>query len=64
MEYTPPESFTITIPDAVLDDLKNRLNRVRWPGELPNSDWDYGANLSYIRQLVEYWRTQYDWRAQ
>ena len=64
MEYTPPESFTIAIPDAVLDDLKNRLNRVRWPGELPNSDWDYGANLSYIRQLVEYWRTQYDWRAQ
>ena len=64
MEYTPPESFTITIPDTVLDDLKNRLSRVRWPGEVPNSDWDYGANLAYIQQLVAYWRTQYDWRAQ
>ncbi len=64
MEYTPPEPFTINIPDTVLDDLKNRLHQVRWPGELPDSDWDYGANLSYIQQLVEYWRTQYDWRAQ
>ena len=64
MEYTPPESFTINIPDTVLDDLKNRLHQVRWPGELPDSNWDYGANLSYIQQLVEYWRSQYDWRAQ
>ena len=64
MEYTAPEPFTINIPDSVLDDLKNRLSLVRWPGELPDSDWDYGANLSYIQQLVEYWRTQYDWRAQ
>ncbi len=64
MEYTPPEPFTINIPDTVLDDLKNRLHQVRWPGELPDSNWDYGANLSYIQQLVEYWRTQYDWRAQ
>ena len=64
MEYSSPEPFTIAIPDAVLADLENRLSRVRWPGELPDSNWDYGANLSYIQQLVEYWRTQYDWRAQ
>ncbi len=64
MEYASPEPFTIAIPDAVLADLENRLNRVRWPGELPHSGWDYGANLSYIQQLVEYWRTEYDWRAQ
>ena len=64
MAYPPPEPFTIAIPDAVLKDLENRLSRVRWPGELPDSDWDYGANLSYIQQLVEYWRTEYDWRAQ
>ena len=64
MEYTVPEPFTINISDTVLDDLKNRLHQVRWPGELADSGWDYGANLSYIQQLVEYWRTQYDWRAQ
>ena len=64
MEFTQPEPFTINIPDAVLEDLKNRIDLVRWPGEVPNSDWDYGANLSYIKQLVTYWRTEYDWRAQ
>ena len=64
MAHSPPEPFTIAIPEAVLTDLQERLDRVRWPGELPDSDWDYGANLAYIRQLVAYWRTQYDWRAQ
>ena len=62
---TPPEPFTIAIPDAALADLRNRLDQARWPaGEIPDSDWDYGANMAYIKQLVEYWRTEYDWRAQ
>ncbi len=24
--------------------------------------WDYGTPLGYLRELVEYWRTVYDWR--
>lgn len=64
MEYTQPEPFTIDIPDAVLGDLKQRLSLARWPGEVPDSGWEYGANLSYIKQLVAYWRDRYDWRAQ
>lgn len=64
MAHSAPEPFTIVIPEAVLTDLQERLDRVRWPGELPDSNWDYGANLSYIQQLVEYWRTEYDWRTQ
>ncbi len=60
-----PQAFTIDIPEAALTDLGQRLNQVRWPaGEIPGSDWDYGANMAYIKQLVEYWRTEYDWRAQ
>ena len=62
---TTPEPFTIAIPEATLRDVRNRLDQVRWPtGEIPDSDWDYGANMVYIKQLVEYWRTEYDWRAQ
>ena len=64
MAHSSPEPFTIVTPEAVLTDLQERLSRIRWPGELPDSGWDYGANLSYIQQLVEYWRTAYDWRAQ
>ncbi|MDA1271919.1 MAG: epoxide hydrolase [Chloroflexi bacterium] len=61
MAVTP---FKIEIPDAVLDDLTERLGRTRWPDEIPGSDWDYGTNLDYIKGLVEYWRTGFDWRKQ
>ena len=59
MAVTP---FKIDVPDAVLQDLNERLARTRWPDEIPGSGWDYGANLDYIKELVEYWRTKFDWR--
>jgi microsomal epoxide hydrolase len=56
--------FTIAVEDSVLDDLRQRLADTRWPDEMPNSGWDYGSNLAYMKELVEYWRTDFDWRAQ
>mgnify|MGYP000364656869 FL=1 len=56
--------FTIDVEDSVLDDLPQRLADTRWPDAMPNSGWDYGSNLDYIKELVEYWRTKFDWRAQ
>ena len=61
MAVTP---FKVEVSDAVLKDLKDRLDNTRWPDEIPGSGWDYGANLDYIKELVEYWRTKFDWRAQ
>ena len=58
------EPFTVDVPDAVLDDLQRRLDRARFPGELDGAGWSYGTDLAYLRQLVEYWRDGYDWRAQ
>ena len=55
--------FEVRVPDAELDDLQERLARVRWPDELPDASWDYGVPLGYVQELVEYWRTGYDWRA-
>jgi hypothetical protein len=55
---------TIQIPDTLVDDLRRRLEATRWPGEIPGSDWDYGSNLGYMQELVAYWRTRFDWRAQ
>jgi len=57
------QPFKIDIPDAVLTDLRERLDRTRFPGELRDSGWGYGSNLAYMKELVEYWRTRYDWRA-
>ena len=55
--------FRIDIPQEDLDDLQARLDRTRWPDELPGVGWDYGVPLGYVKELAEYWRTGYDWRA-
>jgi pimeloyl-ACP methyl ester carboxylesterase len=55
--------YRIDIPQAQLDDLRDRLARVRWAQELPGVGWDYGVPVAYVKELVEYWRTGYDWRA-
>ena len=60
----PPRPYTIAVPDAVLDDLRARLERTRWPEPLPGEPWGHGADVAYIRELCDYWRTKYDWRAQ
>ena len=58
------EPFEIAISDEVLDDLRQRLSLTRWPDEMPGVGWDYGSNLDYIKELCEYWRTEFDWCAQ
>jgi pimeloyl-ACP methyl ester carboxylesterase len=58
------QPFTIAIPQADLDDLRERLARTRWPDELPGVGWSRGVPLGYLKELAEYWRTNYDWRAQ
>jgi microsomal epoxide hydrolase len=59
-----PEPFIMAVPEALLEDLRQRLSLTRWPDEIPGSGWHYGANLAYVKELVHYWQYQYDWRAQ
>jgi pimeloyl-ACP methyl ester carboxylesterase len=56
--------FRINVPEATLKDLKARLAKTRFPSEIDQSGWEYGTNLAYLKELVTYWRTTYDWRAQ
>lgn len=58
------EPFSIDIPSAQLDDLAERLRRTRYSSALPGDDWSRGVPTGYLRELVEYWRDSYDWRAQ
>ncbi|MEV0352271.1 epoxide hydrolase family protein [Nonomuraea sp. NPDC050680] len=55
--------FRIDIPQADLDDLAERLARVRWTDELHGAGHEYGVPLQYVRSLVQRWRDGYDWRA-
>jgi epoxide hydrolase len=55
--------FRARIDQADFDDLQARLAGVRWPDELSAVGWSHGVPLDYVRELLEHWRTEYDWRA-
>ena len=61
MEVHP---FNLQVPEEALTDLRIRLAQTRWPDEVPGSGWDYGTNLTYLKELVDYWQNSFDWRAQ
>ncbi|MBO2453557.1 epoxide hydrolase [Actinomadura barringtoniae] len=55
--------FRIDVPQSDLDDLRERLGRTRWGAAIPGKGWERGVPEDYLRELAEYWRTEYDWRA-
>jgi pimeloyl-ACP methyl ester carboxylesterase len=63
MADTEIHPFRIDIPQADVEDLRERLARTRWPDELPGVGWSLGVPRSYLQELAEHWRTGYDWRA-
>jgi hypothetical protein len=58
-----PQPFRLDVHDDVLDDLRERLSRTRWPDEIPGSGWQYGSNLAFVQRLTARWRDGFDWRA-
>src|SRR5690606_37094446 len=61
------EPFTIAVPDAQLGDLRERLERTRWPElfdatSTGGGSWDYGTDETFLRSVVERWIDGYDWR--
>ncbi len=59
-----PAPFTIAVPDAVLADLITRLAATRFPQLVGDDGWDDGTAPLYLRDLIRYWRDDFDWRAQ
>jgi epoxide hydrolase len=55
--------FHIKISQAELDDLQTRLAMTRFTDEIPGSGSDYGVSVDWVKRMVNYWRTSYDWRA-
>ena len=64
MSRPTPTPFRLNVPDTVLHDLRERLARTRLPDEPPLAPWSTGTSVGYMRGLLEYWRTGFDWRAQ
>ncbi|MGQ0569395.1 MAG: epoxide hydrolase family protein [Armatimonadota bacterium] len=60
----PVQTFRINVPQEDLDDLMERLRRTRWPDQIPGTTWEYGTDIAYLKALVAYWMSSYDWRKQ
>ena len=54
--------FRVEVPEADLDDLRQRLRRTRWPDAETVNDWSQGVPLEYLQRLCRYWADGYDWR--
>jgi microsomal epoxide hydrolase len=59
-----PQPFKVNIRDDVLDDLRERLASTRWIEEMDDGGWAFGLSVTYMRELVEYWQYEFDWRAE
>jgi pimeloyl-ACP methyl ester carboxylesterase len=54
--------FRIAVPDADLDDLRQRLRRTRWPDQYEGGGWDLGTDKAWLSDLIAYWLDGFDWR--
>lgn len=57
------QPFKVAIPENDLDALKQRLALTRFPDELDEAKWNYGAPLADVKRLVAHWLGGYDWPA-
>lgn len=55
--------FRFSIPDHAIGELHRRIDATRWPDEVNDDQSGYGLRLDTLRELVQYWRHQFDWRA-
>ena len=54
--------FHVEMPDAILDDLRHRIEATRWPTRELVADRSQGVQLATMQALTRYWTTEYDWR--
>ncbi|CAE6472820.1 unnamed protein product [Rhizoctonia solani] len=66
MELNDIHPFTISVPDSDLTELYKKLELTRLPDELDlpiNQQWEWGMPVAVLKPVIDYWCTQYDWRA-
>jgi pimeloyl-ACP methyl ester carboxylesterase len=58
------EHFTVPFSQSSVEDLRDRLQRTRWPDEISDSDWAFGFDRHFLIDLCSYWKDEFDWKAQ
>jgi pimeloyl-ACP methyl ester carboxylesterase len=60
MEVRP---FRVRVPESALADLSRRLSEARLPRRGASPGWSGGMDLDDLEELLEHWRSRFDWRA-
>jgi len=55
--------YPIEVPEEELEELRRRLGATRFPDQIPDTGWDYGTELTTLKEWVDSWRRDFDWRA-
>ena len=56
--------FKISISDKILEDIYKKIKNYPWHEEPNDSDWQYGTNLNYMKEISKYWTSEFDWKKQ
>ena len=59
---TAVRPFQVGFSDAEIADLRRRITTTRWPERETVTDDSQGVRLDMMRELADYWATDYDWR--
>src|SRR5499427_10094379 len=54
--------FRVEMPEEAIADLRRRVAAWRPPEREPVDDQSQGVQLAAVRDLANYWATEYDWR--
>ena len=54
--------FNVDVPDEALEDLRRRIAATNWPEKETVADQSQGVPLAMVKELADYWGTDYDWR--
>jgi hypothetical protein len=52
------KEFRWNVSDETLKDLERRLAATRYPDQI-GDPWELGTDLAYLKEFVNYWRTDY-----
>jgi pimeloyl-ACP methyl ester carboxylesterase len=62
-DATEIRPFEVEIPEAALDDLRQRVAATRLPSRELVEDRSQGVQLATIEALASFWENEHDWRA-
>ena len=61
-EKLKESSLTINIEETILDDVLNRVKNSRLINDFGNKEWKYGTEETYLKDLIDYWLNNYNWK--